>query len=233
MKTLFKTTAVISILLCILSCKKAGLTNTPSGAVNITNSMADGSTLNLNNDNQTIYNASNAIMELRAGSNPVNLYVAATSSSPALTYYNQPLNAVNMGNYSLFLTGASSSQVDAILIKETFTSYADSVCGVRFINLSPGSNPVSVDIQGNPNGSEVSSLAYKAYNSFKQYSSKRTNLSSGYTFEIRDAASGTLITTYTLKPVTFQNITLALTGLASGTPGIQQVNNYTGGNTVF
>jgi hypothetical protein len=233
MKTLIKASVSLCIMLCFFSCEKDKFVYTPSAAVNITNAMADGSTLNLNNDNQPIYYGTNAVMELRAGTNPVNLYLAATSISPNVTYYNQPLNAVDKGNYSLFLTGTSSTQVDAVLIIESYTTYADSVCGVRFINLSPGSDPISVDIQDNANGSEVASLAYKAYGTFKQYSSKRTNLSSGYTFEIRDAATGTLITTYTLTPVPFQNITLALTGLASNGPYIQQVNNYIDETVVF
>jgi len=38
----------------------------------------------------------------------------------------------------------------------------DSVAGIRFVNLSPVTSPVSVDIKGLSNGSEVTSLPYKA-----------------------------------------------------------------------
>ncbi|MCR8556962.1 DUF4397 domain-containing protein [Mucilaginibacter sp. BJC16-A38] len=113
---------------------------------------------------------------------------------------------------------------------------ADSTVGIRFVNLSPGSSPVSVNIQGAANGSEVTTLAYKNITAFKNYAATY-NISS-YTFEFRDVATGTLLTTYTLSGVNngdngdqnqnnvrWKNITIALSGLP-GSQGTFQINNY-------
>ncbi len=108
--------------------------------------------------------------------------------------------------------------------------HADSTVGIRFINLSPGSNAVSINIQGNANGSEVSSLAYKGMTSFKSYAATSAFLSNGYTFEFRDATSGTLLTSASTGNYSylfpggqslplFRNFTLALYDV----PGNQQV----------
>ena len=170
-------------------------------------------------------------MPVLAGQKQVDLYTAAVAATinspaiPAVNYYDQPLNVTDKGNYSLFLTGASPSAIDAILISENFKDYTDSVSGIRFINLSPGSGSISVDIQGSPNGSENTGLAYKAYSGFKQYPATVTALNAGLTFEFRDSASGNLLTTYTCTPVTFHNLTLAVTGLENSA-SILQVNNF-------
>ena len=113
----------------------------------------------------------------------------------------------------MFLTGTSPSAIDNVLIQENYTrTYADSVFGVRFINLAPGSNPISVDIQGNANGTEAASLAYKAYSGFNKHPATAAIIS--YTFEFRDAASGKLLASYTLNTPYFHNSTLCFSGSA-------------------
>lgn len=81
---------------------------------------------------------------------------------------------------------------------------------VRFINLSAGSAPISVNVQGNANGSTVSSLPYKSLTDFMNFATKTANTQ--YIFEFRDAASGTLLTTFTWNVVPFKNITLCVIG---------------------
>jgi hypothetical protein len=63
--------------------------------------------------------------------------------------------------------------------------------GLRFVNISKGSGPVSVNLAGQANGSEVEGLAYKNVSSFKKY--KAGSGVSSYTFEFRDEVTGTLI----------------------------------------
>jgi hypothetical protein len=216
MKKNIKTILIAGIALCIFACKKSQSTYNPSGMVNVTNAVIGGSALAVNNTGQTAYSNSYVQVPLLSGDNRLKLYVASTSTTPSITYYDQPFSVATAGYYSLFLTGISPTQVDAVLINESYKSYTDSTCGVRFINLSPNSGPISVNIQGAAQGSEVSTLAYKAYTTFKQHPAKMVN--ANYVFEIRDAGTGNLITTYTMFTPWFQNVTLALRGLVGGTP---------------
>jgi len=222
---------IAEIFCCLYACKKTGTnTYTPSASINVTNAVIGGKTLIYNGTLQSVSVNSNNLLPVLAGQQQIDLYtpaVAATTTSPAIPsvyYYNQPLNVTDKSNYSLFLTGASPSAVDAVLITETYKDYTDSVSGVRFINLSPGSGSISVDIQGNPNGSENTGLEYKTYSGFKQYPATVTAQNAGFTFEFRDSASGNLLATYSYTPVTFHNVTLAVTGMESSA-NILQVND--------
>lgn len=218
MKNLNKLLLLGIITLVITSCKKSETLFTSSANIVVANMVVGGATLTLNTTTPTVGNNASAIYPLFTGSGPINLYVAATAAAPAVTYYNQPLTVANADSYSLFLGGASPATVDAIVIKESYSNYADSLCGVRFVNLSPNSNPISVNITGQANGSEVTSLAYKAYSNFKQYPALKTNTS--YAFQIKDAATGNLISSYTLTTPRFHNVTIALRGLVGGSPAV-------------
>lgn len=235
MKTTTKMIWAMALFVCLLACKKdSKIIYTSSGSLTITNAVMGGSALaldSLNFQSVAINNNSYKQVPLVAGVDSIDLFVPAvpttltTPGTPAVTYYDQPLTVNNNDNYSLFLTGASPGAVDNVLIKESYGVYSDSVCGVRFINLSTGSSPMSVDVMGMANGSEVSSLAYKGYDNFIQHSAGIADVNTGITFEIRDAETGTLLTTYTLSPPTFKNVTLAISG-SPVSPGIILVNNY-------
>jgi hypothetical protein len=128
--------------------------------------------------------------------------------------------------YTLFLTGTLSSP-DTIFTIDTppFHPLVDSTLGIRFVNLSAGGTPVSVNIAGRANGSEVSGLSYKAITGFTKYSA--TAAVSKYTFEFRNAATGVLISNFDVVDINlllynkrrYRNFTLALIGL----PGDQKV----------
>jgi hypothetical protein len=88
---------------------------------------------------------------------------------------------------------------------------------------------------GKPNGSEVQSLSYKGITTFTDYSA--TSAVSNYTFQFRDANSGSLLTSYVLgninvlqNSIRFRNVTIMLYGLTGGVgtsvlkTGI--INNY-------
>lgn len=205
----------------ITACKKDTVKTAPLASLNIVNAVVNGAALTLNNTGASVFNNSNMAFTINAGQSQINLFDPA---NPAKPYYDETV-PTNNGEYaSLFLSGSSPSAVDAVLIKETYKNYVDSLFGVRFINLSPGSSPISVNIEGGSNGSEVQSLAYKAYGSFKQYPGKKVNTS--YTFEIRDAATGTLEESYTLPSIPrFHNITIALIGLPASR-SVLQVNHF-------
>jgi len=218
MKTLLQLTAVL-LVAGFYSCKKSEVKLTPLASLNLTNAVIAAPTVYLNGNTDSVTNNNFGEFTLLAGKSAVKVVAGAQS------YYNQTLSTANGSYYSLFLAGASPAAVDAILIKESYQNYTDSLCGVRFINLSPDSQPVSVDIQGNANGSAVSSLAYKAYTGFLPYPAKLAD--AAYNFEVRDAASGNVIATYTLNTPYFHNVTLALTGsVNAGTAAILQVNEF-------
>ena len=224
MKTLKTVILIVGICTCFAACKNTTNPGPNAGGVlNITNAVVGGTTITLTSNNSiastnnTIGNNAYASLPLATGNISFNLGIPAIASTPttpavpAILYYQNNLDVSSGSNYSLFLTGASPSALDNILIKENYKqTYADSVCGVRIINLAPGSNPISVNLAGNPNGSEINNLAYKGYSNFVQHPAKNAN--STYIFEFRDAASGTLITSYMLNTPYFHNVTLALSG---------------------
>jgi len=144
-----------------------------------------------------------------SGNLPLTIY---QTSDTVHAMYKANLNLAGAGIYSLFLTGTDPAHPDVILNQDhpPYHSAADSVIGVRFINLSPGSSPISVNLQGAPNGSLVNSLAYKSITSFDDIPFK-SNIAQ-YVFEIRDASSGLLLTSYTYNTAPYQNITIGIIG---------------------
>lgn len=228
MKNIKKIILGLSVLGSLTACKKADFSanSIAGGAINVINAVPGGATITLTTSNNvistnnTVGNNASAFLPLATGNLSVNLGIPAVPATltspavPAIPYYSQTLNIDKNTNYSLFLTGASPATIESVLIKESYArTYADSVCAVRVINLVSDSNPISVNISGDANGSEVPSLSYKAYSQFKQHPAKAIN--SSYVFEFRDAASGNLLTSYTLKTPYFHNVTLVFRGLGS------------------
>lgn len=97
--------------------------------------------------------------------------------------------------YSLFLTGTLAAP-DTLFTRDSppYHRSADSSMGIRFVNLVPGSMNVRVNLLGQPNGSEVSSLAYKGITAFKHYEVKKGL--DEYIFEFRDATTNNLLATH-------------------------------------
>ncbi len=144
---------------------------------------------------------------------------------------------------SLFLTGTVNSPDTLLTVDHPpYYSVTDSSVGFRFVNLSPGSKPISVNIQGEPDGSRVSSLSYKNITGFSSFPAA-SGISS-YTFEFRDAATGALLASYLADGINndgsdpnnpannwrFRNFTLAFLGLPDGSGTEAQtvllINNY-------
>jgi hypothetical protein len=152
--------------------------------------------------------------------------------------FNSTLNFTAGGIYSLFITGADTSNPEYLLVQDMPPVQTDSTVGVRFVNLSTGSNPVSVDIQGQAIGGVVSSLTYKSITGFQNFAA--TSSISSYVFEFRDVASGNLLASYTLSGVNsystttantvlFRNLTIALIGQPAGgtvAQGCIRENNF-------
>jgi len=171
---------------------------------------------------------------IASGNIPLKIY---SVSDTGHAVYNNNITLSPQRIYSLFLCGQTGSTESVLTTDDPpYHPAADSTVGIRFINLSPGSSPVSVDIQGKANGSEVQSLAYKSITSFKNYPA--TYNISQYVFEFRDASSGALLTSFTISGINYgddgdtntnfyrwKNITIVFDGL-SGSQNAFQVNNY-------
>jgi hypothetical protein len=165
-----------------------------------------------------------------SGIQPLVLYQVPDTlpkSAPLFSFtLNLPVNSIR----SLYLTGTTSAP-DTVFTTDAppYHPMTDSSMGIRFINLSPGSAPVSVDIQGGANGSEAASVPYKSITAFRNYPA--TSVVTGYNFEFREAASGILLASYALTPAPYHNYTIAVAGL----PGVNTgptaqaaflINNY-------
>jgi hypothetical protein len=130
--------------------------------------------------------------------------------------------------YSMFIHGEKANATYSIL-EDKFppTNVNDSLTQIRFANFSE-SQPVSVNIKGEAPGSYIQSLPFKSASDFMAL--KVTPNIPNYEFEIRDEASGNLLTTYTIASSGTVNFilwiyrphTLIFTGRVSGTGADQQ-----------
>lgn len=213
----------------------------PSGSASLTlfNAIVGSKPLvtNFSNGDQLYYKTSIASFGygLFANANQLSYYVGqqvlevrpdtASASKPLFELMlDLPAGSIT----SLYFTGAIDDP-DTLLIREQLPYYSssDSIAGIRFVNLSPGSAPVSVNIQGRASGSTVSSLPYKGITAFLPFDASAPT--SQVIFEFRDMATGTLITTYTARNFSvvgtlyaannwlFRNNTLALIGQPGAT----------------
>jgi hypothetical protein len=216
----------LATMIFVSSCEKAEIPSKPLASINITNVVAIGKTARLNSYTTNISNNGFSQFGLHPGDNSLYVYPTADSLNP---YYNQPLSVQEGEIYSLFLAGPPA-KVDAVLIKENIPFITDSSFSVRFINLSPNSDAISINIVGKPDGSEVSNLAYKQISDFKSYQALSTNAS--YAFQVRQISTGKLLASYTFSnssnPIPrFANVTLVIRGMVGGSPsiGVTRVNN--------
>ncbi len=174
-----------------------------------------------------------------SGNIPIAVYSFSDTTHPL---FKNNLSLDNSSIYSFFLCGVNPKQPDTLLTQDIipYHTNTDSTIGIRFVNLSSGGSPISINVEGGANGSEVSSMGYRAITGFKNYPA--TSDITQYVFEIRDAASGDLLTTTdyllindpnnpgnnVLSP--FRNITIAVIGSqepsSSTPPAIMLINNY-------
>lgn len=124
---------------------------------------------------------------------------------------------------SLFIAG-TLKQPDTLLVKDqpVYFPPADSSMGLRFVNLAQDSLPVSVNIKGQANGTEVNRLPFKGITEFKRYAANAATGS--YVFEFRNSGTGELLASFTISNVNnpgtasanlwrYRNFTLVLCGV--------------------
>lgn len=232
--------AVVGLILS--SCKKEATPTTfPLASLNIINATVNLGTVKANFTGNglpnywagittTIAYGANTAYAVNANTSvPLTIATSADSTHPV---YSNTLKYSNGSYYTLFLAGQSGA-VDTLMIKESFQNYNDSSFGVRFINLSYNSNPIVVTLSTTTTTNEFGPLNYKGYSSFKKYNAAYPVAS--YTFQVRDAASNSLLGSYTIispsSPIPyFHNITLAWIGQTGGTgtnaTKVIRINHY-------
>jgi hypothetical protein len=206
-------------ILTFLSCKKSSLTNPPVASLSLINVVVGGSAVKLGSNATLIFNNSYWPLALQENNDGLYIWPVGDSSHP---YYNQSKFEIeDRAFYSLFLSGTPAA-IDGFLVKESIPYHTDSVCGIRFVNLSPNSNSNSGFNITFPNSTtvyEVANLQYKQMTDFKIYPGKAST--ANYIFQIRKASDNTLLFTYTLATTPrFANVTLVIRGLVNGNPSI-------------
>lgn len=167
-----------------------------------------------------------------SGSYTGNTYLSLSQMPDTMTtLWAGSLNLKPENIYSFFLCGDTTA-VDTLFTTDVLPNYigADSLAGVRFVNLTESSQPMSVNIQGNsPTQTEFSGLAYKQISAFKSYSAN-SSVPGFYNFEIRDLNTDSLLQTFTWAYTLSRNQTIVICGQEGVTSNypitIFSVNNY-------
>jgi hypothetical protein len=183
--------------------------------------------INTNKIVYNIYNARGNQFSYYTGKQGLAVYQYPDTTEKDKPLFDLVLDLPVSSIHTLFLTGTVNAP-DTVFATDALPYYApaDSAMGFRFINLSPGSAAITVNIASNANGTETGGLGFKQYTGFQRYPVTLTT--ADYTFEFRDAASQALIATYTASginnpgsafpnPWLYRNYTLALTGKPGGT----------------
>lgn len=98
-----------------------------------------------------------------SGNSPLELI---SSQDTLHSFYKNTLNFKAGGIYSLYIMG--QNQAETMLLEDHIPSYQDSTSGVRFINLSSDSKPITINLQGNlTSQTEFTGLEYKQISDFK------------------------------------------------------------------
>ena len=222
------------LLLLTASCHRSGGIDAPV-SVNVVDALPTGNTIIPVFGATAIpyYTAltvpSNSAVQYAPSGGPNPLYVVRNKDTTQ-RIFSGTLNLSPGAIYSFFLSG-DTTRPDTLLVQDNIPVYTDSSAGVRFVNLSPGSQPVEVNLKGSTSGqSEFSNLGYKQIGAFKKYAAVSSVPGRQYIFEVRSQEGDSLLLTYTWAYTLHKNNTLVLSGsTVSGTGQplhIFQVNNY-------
>jgi len=250
MKKLIYYIAILVLLELGVSCGKNNSTPTGGASLTVINSVVGSDALitNFSNDYALSnfyaranmlyygsYNSSSNEFGLKSGSIPLALYQLPDTTSKSTPVYKLQLNMAIGSIHTLFLTGQISSP-DTLFTTDNppYHPSSDSSVGVRFVNLSPGSNPVNITLSTSPNVNEFSGITYKSITSFKSYPA--TAGIKSYKFQFWDATTGTLLGGYTINGVNngsvnsnkniyrYHNVTFVLEGMP-GSTDVLLINN--------
>jgi len=121
--------------------------------------------------------------------------------------------------FSLFVFGTQLHLENLLLKERPFKIYEENKCGVRVINLSPGSEPVNINLVEAGNHIQFPELAYKQISDFKVYEASQDQV---FTFEVRRASDNSLVTSIGTTLPLHQNVTFII----NGTQADNNINIY-------
>ena len=241
--------SICAIMLHSMSCTKDTKAD-GAASLTIVNAVVGSEPLitNFSGRDSILYLNANSIPygEAREFGNYINEVKLGLFQYPDTTSHNAPLIDVKL-NLSvntintLYLTGTVALPETVFVIDE-IPIHSDSVVGIRFVNLSPGSNPVNIRLSTDTTRNLVDALAYKGVSSFGDF--PVTAAVANYTFQFQDAVTGAILDSYDMNgidngtgnninssnPWRYKNVTLALRGTVGGTgvnaQKVMLINNY-------
>jgi hypothetical protein len=226
---------ILAAAVVLYSCGKSNNSNPTVSAFNIINAVNNSQGIIPNfGDSSIVYAthqqvpyASSYLFSPSTGTSPLTL-VQATDTSHI--FFSGNFKLIPGGIYSLFVSGDTLTGTDTLYSVDNIPYYpvTDSVIGIRFVNLSKASLPMSVNIQGTPTPI-ANNLTYRQLTAFQTLPAI-LSVGGSYTFEVRDAVSDSLLTTYTLNfsPLKSQTLVIAGQELVNATVPLNMfsVNNY-------
>jgi hypothetical protein len=148
--------------------------------------------------------------------NEISLKVVRWPDSTAIVF-SQAVKLKTGSSHSLFMMGTNEN-ISGMLVEDNIPVRTKGTSGIRFINLSPDSAPISINLEGQPLGSIEASLPYKSLSEFKTFNVKPED--QYFVFEIHDAESGDLLTSYFYDNLArMKNETMIIRGLRNGGDG--------------
>lgn len=158
------------------------------------------------------------------GNTRLRLYELLDTTAKDQPLFDLQLDLPESSINTLLLTG-TKEEPETLLIRETIPYFhdTDSVMAIRFINSSPGSGAVNIQLQGGSAIAGLSGLAFKQHSNFITFPVLSTT--KDYVFEARDATTGKLLTTYKTNGMNtnlhgnfrYRSFTLILGGVAGET----------------
>lgn len=234
MKNLIYNVLIITVLLAS-SCKKDIAKNPEPllASLNVINAATDdyaayfnGYTSGMvyarqNLQNSPIYLGKSFIYGIPSGISQLKI---VSASDTLKTFYNNNIDLKPLKMYSLFVAGTSSKRENILIEDTVLPRYADSAIAVRVINLSIDGPKINV-VKSRTD--QFSNIAYKAISDFKKFSLNTEEGANGLNFDIEDAVTGNILTTYSLSqfgyPIStasarFKAITLVICGSVNAQP---------------
>lgn len=216
-----------------MSCHKSGSIVAPS-SVTIVNALAGsdpivpvfgiGNPPNFENAVQINYGSSQVYSPLSGNTSLSIKPITDTNHS----IFNGNLDLKPGGIYSIYFSG-NLTKPDTLLSWDIIPVHADSTVGIRFINLSPGSEALSINLIGTSDPvSAYNSLEYRKIGPFKSYPA-HAGAASEYDFEIRNAKTGDVLATFNWSYSLFKNTTVVISGVENSGDNpiiVFTVNNY-------
>jgi len=239
MKTYYKIVVLLLISNLVLSCEDDNRFPNLATSLKVFHAAVDAPAVHVDYFNTDIAFATNPILAFGSSTRltlpPEEqreiLFISAEDTLSQLLSTTVSLPRGEIG--TLFLAGQGEN-IEGLFLEDNIPVLTDSLVGVRFINLSPDSGPISVNLTGEA-GNLSSGLNFKDASGYQELTA--TSDIASYSFEFKDldgnviATSSVALFPFFQQPLVRRNLTLALIGLADDGSGgsslaISRINNY-------